>query len=141
MPRKRRRQPARKPAAGRVAESPEAAATGDAARPTDVRYDADELFPDCKPLSDRQREALELMAEGKTNKDIATAMGNSQRTVENHIAKVLEKLEVDDRGEATALYHNAIQAKLQRENAQLIAQVRALEQQNAALRRQLRRRS
>ena len=40
-----------------------------------------------------------------------------------------------------ALYRNAIEAKLLRENAQLAAQVRALEQQNAALRRQLRRRS
>jgi hypothetical protein len=57
--------------------------------------------------------------------------------LENHISKVLSKLDVDDRNEAMALYHHAIQAKLQREKAQLIGQIRALEQQNTALRRQL----
>lgn len=140
MQRRRRRQPA-PTAAGRVAESPDATATEDAVSPSGVRYDADELFPDCKRLSVRERETLELLVDGKTNKDIATVMGNSKRTVENFIAKVFEKLNVDDRNEAMALYHNAIETKLLREKAQLAAQVRALEQQNAALRRQLRRRS
>lgn len=110
-------------------------------RASGVRYDADELFPDCKRLSVREREALELLGDGKTNEVIAKVMGNSKRTVENHISKVFKKLDVDDRNEAMALYHHAIQAKLQRENAQLRAQIRALEEQKAALRRQVRRRS
>ena len=138
---KRRRQPAPPPAAGRVAESPEPAANAPAGGGAGVRYDADELFPASPRLSVREREALELLADGKPNGVIATVMGNSKRTVENHIAKVLRKLDVDDRNEAMALYHNAIQAKLQREKALLAAQIRALEEQNAALRRQLRRRS
>ncbi len=70
---------------------------------------------------------------------IASVMGNSKRTVENHISKVLQKLDVADRNEAMALYHQAIETKLEREKAQLVAQVRALEDQIATLRRQLRR--
>jgi DNA-binding NarL/FixJ family response regulator len=131
---KRRRPPAPSTAPAHVAESPDAAATG-------VRYGVDELFPNSKPLSVREREALELLADGKSNEVIATVMGNSKRTVEDHVAKVFEKLDVDDREEAMALYHHAIEAKLEGEIAELIAQVRALEEQNAALRRQLRRRS
>ncbi len=141
MPGPRRRQPAPKPAPGPVAESPDATTSADSVPVSGVRYDADELFPDCKRLSPREREALELVVDGKTNEDIAKVLGNSKRTVENHVAKVFEKLEVDDRGEAMALYRHAVETKLLRENAQLTAQVRALEEQNAALRRELRRRS
>jgi DNA-binding CsgD family transcriptional regulator len=106
-----------------------------------VRYDADELFPDSPRLSERERETLELLADGKANGVIAKAMGNSKRTVENFVAKVLEKLDVADRNEAMALYHRAVEAKLERELAECGARIRALEEQNAALRRQLRRRS
>ena len=136
---KRRRQPAPSIAAGHVAESPETASSSVAIRSSGVRYDADELFPDSRRLSVREREALELLADGKPDKVIASVMGNSKRTVENHISKVLEKLEVADRNEAMALYHQAIETKLEREKAQLVAQVRALEDKIAALRRQLRR--
>ena len=138
MQEKRRRKPAPSTAAGRVAESPETAASGEAVGNTGVRYDADELFPDSPRLSEREREALELMADGKTNEVIATVMGNSKRTVEDHVARVLRKLDVDDRAEAMALYHHAIQARLEREIAKLAGQLRALREQNAALRRQLR---
>ncbi len=46
-----------------------------------------------KSLTERELEALELISEGYPNKVIASKMGISQRTVENHRAHLLEKLE------------------------------------------------
>ena len=138
---KRRRQSAPPTAAGQVSESPKTTANEPAVGGAGVHYDADELFPDLPRLSVREQEALELIADGKTNGVIATVMGNSKRTVENFIAKVMEKLDVADRNEAMALYHQAVVNKLVQEKAERDARIRALEAQVAALRRQLRRRS
>lgn len=44
------------------------------------------------PLSIREAEVVQLVAEGKTNKEVAAALGISTRTVENHRAKILDKL-------------------------------------------------
>ena len=44
-------------------------------------------------LTEREKEALELLSDGHPNKVIADKMGISQRTVENHRANLLEKLE------------------------------------------------
>lgn len=44
-------------------------------------------------LTEREKEALELLSEGHPNKVIADKMGISQRTVENHRANLLEKME------------------------------------------------
>ncbi len=45
-------------------------------------------------LTARQREVLQLMAEGHSNKDIATRLGLSLRTVESHRADLMERLGV-----------------------------------------------
>ena len=45
-------------------------------------------------LTAREKEALELISEGHPNKVIASMMEISQRTVENHRAKLLDKMEV-----------------------------------------------
>ncbi|HKT35998.1 MAG TPA: response regulator transcription factor [Nitrospira sp.] len=47
-------------------------------------------------LTSRQREILQLMAEGNTNKEIATRLSLSQRTVESHRADLMERLGVHD---------------------------------------------
>jgi DNA-binding NarL/FixJ family response regulator len=43
-------------------------------------------------LTARQREVLQLAAEGKTNAEIAAKLNISQRTVENHRATLMQKL-------------------------------------------------
>ena len=43
-------------------------------------------------LTPREREILQLIAEGKTNKEIATILGLSPHTVETHRGNILEKL-------------------------------------------------
>jgi DNA-binding CsgD family transcriptional regulator len=45
-------------------------------------------------LSRREREIAELVAEGRTNKEIAAALFISEKTVEKHLSHVFEKLDV-----------------------------------------------
>jgi len=51
-------------------------------------------------LSPRERQVLELVAKGLTNKEVATTLQISQFTVRNHLNHITEKLEVSDRTEA-----------------------------------------
>jgi DNA-binding CsgD family transcriptional regulator len=53
-------------------------------------------------LSSRQREVLHLVAQGKTNREIAKALVLSERTVQRHIADVYVRIGVRNRSEATA---------------------------------------
>ncbi len=48
--------------------------------------------PDGSRLSAREREIVQLLAEGNSNKQVAAQLNISTRTVENHRAKVMEKL-------------------------------------------------
>lgn len=47
-------------------------------------------------LRDRERQVLQLVAEGKTTKDIATILGISVKTAEWHRMKVMERLDIHD---------------------------------------------
>jgi len=58
--------------------------------------------PAGEPLSKQQRRVLTLVADGKTNKEIAAAMGLSPKTVKNYLSTVFEKLQVSRRSEAVA---------------------------------------
>ena len=53
-------------------------------------------------ISPREEEVLGLMAAGKSNKDIARALGLSPNTVKTHLSRVYEKLGVSRRTEALA---------------------------------------
>jgi two-component system response regulator NreC len=46
-------------------------------------------------LSAREREIVQLIAEGKSNKEVADALGISVRTAETHRASILRKLNLD----------------------------------------------
>ncbi len=52
------------------------------------------LAPHCARLTPREREVVQLLAEGRTNASIAEALGLSLKTVENHRFNVMQKLEV-----------------------------------------------
>jgi RNA polymerase sigma factor (sigma-70 family) len=51
-------------------------------------------------LTEREREVLALVAEGKSNKEIAQALKVTERTVEFHVSNVLGKLGLTSRVEA-----------------------------------------
>jgi two-component system NarL family response regulator len=51
-------------------------------------------------LSDREKEVLEALVRGRSNKEIASALGISENTVKVHTTRVFEKLGVADRLEA-----------------------------------------
>jgi DNA-binding CsgD family transcriptional regulator len=48
-------------------------------------------------LTTREREVLEWLATGKTNRDIADNIGAKRRTVEKHLEHIYEKLGVETR--------------------------------------------
>jgi LuxR family maltose regulon positive regulatory protein len=56
------------------------------------------------PLTDREREVLARLAAGDSNKLIARAFDLSPHTVKRHVANILDKLDLDSRGQAAAWY-------------------------------------
>lgn len=55
-------------------------------------------------LSAQERRVLSLVAEGKTNKEIADQMGLSDKTVKNYLSNIFEKLQISRRSQAAVLY-------------------------------------
>jgi DNA-binding NarL/FixJ family response regulator len=51
-------------------------------------------------LTDREREILELVAQGRSNTSIATRLQLSQKTIRNNVSNILAKLQVADRAQA-----------------------------------------
>jgi DNA-binding NarL/FixJ family response regulator len=54
-------------------------------------------------LTPREREVLQLMAEGKSNKMIGEELFISEKTVKNHVSSILQKLDVEDRTHAVVI--------------------------------------
>ncbi|HEY8766634.1 MAG TPA: response regulator transcription factor [Dehalococcoidia bacterium] len=63
-----------------------------------ARGETDELAP----LSSQERKILALIAEGKTNKEIAEDVFLSDKTVKNYVSSILSKLNLRRRSEAAA---------------------------------------
>src|SRR5712692_10335223 len=51
-------------------------------------------------LTTREREVLDLLAEGASNRQIARSLGVSLKTVQNHVSRILDKLQAADRTQA-----------------------------------------
>ena len=83
----------------RITLAPEPAAAGQsaAAQPT---APGDELG-----LTPREREVLALVAQGRTNRQIAQALFISDKTASVHVSNILAKLGVANRAEAAATVH------------------------------------
>ncbi len=65
-------------------------------------------------LTPREIEVMQLVATGLTNSQIARELCISEQTVKNHMTSVLDKLQLDDRTQATiyVLYHGVIDLKI-----------------------------
>jgi len=62
-----------------------------------------------RTLTDREREIVQMLAEGKSNKEIATHLSISVKTVETHRATVMRKLDINS---IVELVHYAIRNQL-----------------------------
>jgi DNA-binding NarL/FixJ family response regulator len=65
---------------------------------------SDGSVPGQRQLSPQERLIMPLLAQGKTNKEIATRLGLSDKTIKNYLANIYDKLGVSRRTEAVAWY-------------------------------------
>jgi two-component system, NarL family, response regulator YdfI len=68
-----------------------------------VSHLAEPRAPASTDLSQRERQVLELMGQGATNREIAVELRIAERTVKAHITNVFNKLGVNSRTEAVAV--------------------------------------
>lgn len=66
----------------------------------------DEVYRSENPLTAREKEVMDLMAEGLSTKMIAETLFLTNGTVRNYISTILDKLEVDNRIEAIKVYQH-----------------------------------
>lgn len=60
--------------------------------------------PGTDELSAQEERVVALVAEGKTNKEIAVALGLSDKTVKNYLANIFQKLRITRRAQAAAFF-------------------------------------
>ena len=63
-------------------------------------------------LSPKEREVIELLTKGSTNKEIGNKLGITENTVKNHLINILDKLHLENRVQAAAF---ALERKMNRE--------------------------
>jgi DNA-binding NarL/FixJ family response regulator len=61
-----------------------------------VRAYLDGSEPTADGLTPREREVLQLVAEGKTTKEVAAVLGISVKTAESHRSRIMEKLDIHE---------------------------------------------
>lgn len=62
-------------------------------------------------LSPQERRVLTLIAEGKTNKEVAAELKLAEKTVKNYLSTVFEKLHVTRRTQAAAVYAQSVRPR------------------------------
>lgn len=65
--------------------------------------DDEDVDPRIASLSPRERDVLDLLADGRSNREIAETLHLAEKTVKNHITRLLAKLGVQRRTEAIRL--------------------------------------
>ncbi|HEV2814634.1 MAG TPA: response regulator transcription factor [Solirubrobacteraceae bacterium] len=60
--------------------------------------------PGRDPLTEREREVMNLLARGLSNREISDELVITHKTVKNHLSRIYDKLDVRTRGEAVALW-------------------------------------
>jgi DNA-binding NarL/FixJ family response regulator len=73
-----------------------------------VRGRAKPYGDDSEPLTVRERQVVDLIAEGLTNKEIAGRLQIEVATVKNHVHNILGKLEVSRRSEVVPLRSSSL---------------------------------
>ena len=75
------------------------------------RHEVEEEFRLFEELTSREKEVLLLIAQGKSNQEIADECFISLKTVKTHVSNILSKLQVEDRTQATiyAFKHHLVQ--------------------------------
>jgi DNA-binding NarL/FixJ family response regulator len=56
-----------------------------------------------EPLTEREREVLRLLADGFSNREIATRLVLAEGTIKNHVSTILDKLHADNRTQAARM--------------------------------------
>ena len=76
------------------------------------RHEVEEEFRLYEELTSREKEVLLLIAQGKSNQEIADECFITLKTVKTHVSNILSKLQVEDRTQATiyAFKHHLVQA-------------------------------
>ena len=75
------------------------------------RHEVEEEFRLFEELTSREKEVLLLIAQGKSNQEIADECFITLKTVKTHVSNILSKLQVEDRTQATiyAFKHRLVQ--------------------------------
>ena len=74
-----------------------------------LNHDIHSQKDDPNALTSREREVLQLIAEGKTSREIAEILNLSVKTIQSHRTSLMQKLDLHDRGD---LIKYAIQKKI-----------------------------
>jgi FixJ family two-component response regulator len=69
----------------------------------DLQNKLDEIHARIGTLTPRQRQVFDLVIRGKTNKEVARAIGGTERTIKAHRHSVMEKMQVQSLAELVSL--------------------------------------